>query len=116
MTLWEVSAEMARLYDLAKVVRSKNSGPFEITLDALFDDPAVYERVKRSGVINKELIAKLYHVPVSHVTTLAFFDPACGFKATFARRVSSGTCLDSDVYGAQQHVPLAQVEIPDEIK
>ena len=56
MTLWEVSAEMARLYDLAKVVRSKNSGPFEITLDALFDDPAVYEWVKRSGVITKELI------------------------------------------------------------
>ena len=105
---------MARLYDLAKVVRSKNSGPFEITLDVLFDDAMIYEHVKRSGIITKELIARLYHVPVEHVTTLVFFDPACGVKATFARRVSSGTSLDSDVYGAQQHVPLANVEIPDE--
>ena len=104
---------MARLYDLASVVRSKNSGPFEITLDALFDDPAVYERVKNSGVITKALIARLYHVDESQVTTLVFFDLACGFKATFARKISSGTSLDRDVYGAQQHTPLANVEIPD---
>ena len=31
-----------RLYDLARVLRSKNSGPYEITLDILFDDPANY--------------------------------------------------------------------------
>lgn len=104
---------MARIYDLAKVVRSKNSGPFEITLDALFGDRETYEHVKNSGIITKELIARLYCVPVENVTTLVFFDPALGFKATFARKTSSGTCLDRDVYGAQQHVPLANVEIPD---
>lgn len=104
---------MARLYDLATVVRSKNSGPFEITLDALFDDPKVYQKVKDSGIITRELISKLYHVPVSDVTTLVFFDTACGLKATFARKTSSGTCLDRDVYGAQQHIPLAEVNIPD---
>ena len=104
---------MARLYDLASVVRSKNSGPFEITLDALFDDPVIYERVKHSGVITKELIAELYHVDISKVTALVFFDPACGVKATFSRKSSSGTSLDRDVYGAQQHTPLANVEIPD---
>ena len=27
-----------RLYDIAKVIRSKNSGPFQITLDVLFED------------------------------------------------------------------------------
>ena len=104
---------MARMYDLAKVVRSKNSGPFEITLDALFGDEETYARVKNSGIITKELISALYHVPVSDVTTLVFFDPALGFKATFARKTSSGTSLDRDVYGAQQHIPLANVEIPD---
>ncbi len=104
---------MARLYDLASVVRSKNSGPFEITLDVLFDDPVIYERVKHSGVITRELIAELYHVDISKVTALVFFDPACGFKATFSRKISSGTSLDRDVYGAQQHTPLANVEIPD---
>ena len=31
-----------KLYELAHVLRSKNSGPFAVTLDILFDDPAVY--------------------------------------------------------------------------
>jgi len=106
---------MARLYDLAQVVRSKNSGPFEITLDVLFDDPELYKKVRDSGLISRELISKLYHVPVDRVTTLVCFDAACGIKATFSRRVSSGTCLDTDVYGAQQHMPLADFDIPDSI-
>ena len=29
--------EKKKLYDIAKIIRSKNSGPFEITLDILFD-------------------------------------------------------------------------------
>ncbi len=32
----------ARLYDLAKVLRSKNAGPFELTLDIMFDDTPYY--------------------------------------------------------------------------
>ena len=36
---------MQRLYELTKVLRSKNSGPFEITLDILFDNPQTYRRV-----------------------------------------------------------------------
>ena len=38
-----------KLYDAAKVIRSKNSGPVSITLDVLFDDPKRYEQVKGMG-------------------------------------------------------------------
>lgn len=100
-----------KLYDLASVLRSKNSGPFSITLDALFSDRAVYETVKNSGVITKETIAGLYGITPERVTQLVFFDAALGFKVTFDRKISSGTCLDSDVYGAQQHAPLGELEI-----
>lgn len=105
--------EMAgkRLYDLAKVIRSKNSGPFSITLDALFEEKEVYEAVKRSGVITRERIAALYGLSPEMITQLVFFDAAQGFKVTFDRKISSGTCLDSDVYGAQQHVPLGELRI-----
>ena len=34
-----------RLRDLAKVIRSKNSGPFEITFDVIFAESAPYELV-----------------------------------------------------------------------
>lgn len=42
---------MQRLYELTKVLRSKNSGPFEITLDILFDNPQTYRRVLDSGAV-----------------------------------------------------------------
>lgn len=100
-----------RLYDIAKVLRSKNSGPFEITLDVLFDNPDYYHRIKESGIINRELIARLYHIDPQRISHLVFYDPAMGFKITFARTVSSGTCYDTDVYGAQQHAPLAELMV-----
>ena len=34
------------------------------------------------------------------------------FKATIPRLVPSGDVGDTDVYGAQQHAPLLDVEIP----
>jgi hypothetical protein len=103
---------MDRLVDLAKVLRSKNSGPFEITLDVLFDDRDAYERVKSSGVLTKATLAKLYSLREDEFTQLVFFDSALGIKATFHRRISSGTVGDRDVYGAQQHAPLMALEIP----
>lgn len=100
-----------KLYDAAAVLRSKNSGPFEITLDALFADAVMYNRIKASGLINKESVSKLYNIEPESITNIVFFDQALGFKITFARKVSSGTFLDRDVYGAQQHAPLMELEV-----
>lgn len=99
------------LYALAKVIRSKNSGPFQITLDALFDSEENYARVKNSGLICPEKIAELYRIEPERIQDIVFFDTALGFKITFDREISSGTCGDRDVYGAQQHIPLAMLEV-----
>lgn len=99
------------LYELASVIRSKNSGPFQITLDVLFEDKDIYAKVKGSGQITKENIARLYQMDVSRIREVVFFDPALGFKITYDRTVSSGTAFDRDVYGAQQHIPLAGISI-----
>ena len=102
---------VAKLGDLAKILRSKNSGPFEITLDCLFDQPHYYERIKQSGLITKANIAKLYQVNEEQIHHLVFFDQALGFKVTMARDISSGSVGDRDVYGAQQHTPLLALEV-----
>jgi hypothetical protein len=102
---------MTTLYELAKVVRSKNTGPFELTLDVLFDSKEKYKRVKKSGAITKERICKLYAIKPEQLYHLVFFDQALGFKITIAREVSSGSVGDRDVYGAQQHAPLMGIEI-----
>jgi len=100
-----------RLYDLAKVIRSKNSGPFQITLDVLFDNRRLYVYVKDSGAVTAGRIAALYDFPPQRIQSIVFFDTALGFKITFDREISSGTCGDRDVYGAQQHIPLAELRV-----
>lgn len=100
-----------KLYHAAKIIRSKNSGPFSITLDVLFDEKEKYEAVKDSGIINKETISQLYHIEKEAITQIVFYDPAQGFKVTFDRKISSGTCFDTDVYGAQQHAPLGELVV-----
>ena len=103
---------MTRLCDMARVLRSKNSGPFEVTLDILLPDEASYLRVLHSGLLTKENVAALYHVPESWICTLATMDAAYGIKITMLRSISSGTVGDWDVYGAQQIAPLMNLMIP----
>lgn len=100
------------LRDLAKVVRSKNSGPFEITFDVIFDDVPVYERVKQSGVLTEALICGLYNVTQDDIVTFMFFDPARAFKLTLKRSWAQGSVGERDTFGAQQHAPLLTIEIP----
>lgn len=97
---------MKSLYEVAKVLRSKNAGPFSITLDILFNSKSEYEAVKKANIITKESIAKAYKIREEEITELVYFDQALGIKATYNRQVSSGTAGDRDVYGAQQHAQL----------
>lgn len=103
---------MTKLKDLAKVCKSKNAGPFEVTIDVMFETREIYDRVVKSGVINEALFAKLYGVDAKDVLYTPY-PAALALKGTIPRRVSSGDVGDTDVYGAQQHAPLLDVEIPD---
>lgn len=102
---------MKRLSQIAKACKSKNAGPFHVTLDIMFDDAALFERVRATGVVRAELIAALYGVAVADVQ-FTEYSPALAWKATIPRRIPSGAVGDTDVYGAQQHAPLLNIEVP----
>lgn len=103
---------MTKLRDLAKVIRSKNSGPFEITFDIIFSDAAPYQRVKASNVLTRELVCSIYGVPLEDIIAFMFFDPALAFKFTLRRGWSQGSIGERDTFGAQQYAPLMDIEIP----
>lgn len=105
---------MAKLRDLAKVVRSKNAGPYEITFDIMLPDEESYRRVKESGVLGEKLICELYHVQPEDIVAHMFFDPALAYKFTLKRppRSLQGSIGENDTFGTQQHAPLLDVEIP----
>jgi hypothetical protein len=99
------------LVSLAQFVRSKNAGPFRLTLDIVFRQKHDYELVRDSGVISPEAIAGLYGIDVDDITDFVTFDPGKAIKITMKRRVSSGAPGDTDVYGAQQHAPLLSIMV-----
>jgi len=101
------------LRDLAKVIRSKNAGPFEITFDVIFEHAEQYARVKKSGALAPERICALYRVPAEDIVTHMFFEPARAFKLTLRRRWAQGSVGERDTFGAQQHAPLLDVVIDD---
>lgn len=99
------------LRELAKVVRSKNAGPFEITFDVIFDNLAIYEQVKASGALTVEKLCRLYSVESDQVVTFMFFDPAKAFKMTLKRSWAQGSVGERDTFGAQQHAPFLDIEV-----
>lgn len=103
---------MATLAELTNVLRSKNAGALLVTLDLMFEDEATYERVRDSGVLTDTLIADLYSVSQNEVSIIPY-DVAKAIKITVPRLVPSGSFGDTDIYGAQQHAPLLNIEIPD---
>ncbi|MCQ4082360.1 DUF4387 domain-containing protein [Streptomyces sp. RB6PN25] len=98
--------------ELTDVIRSKNAGPFELTLDVVFTEHAQYELVKRESLLTRGRVAELYGVPPDDVAEPVFYDPARAVKITMRRPLVSGDVGDTDVYGAQQHAPLLSLRLP----
>lgn len=99
-----------KLAECADILRSKNAGPFCLSIDLLFVDKANYEKVKKSGVLSVDTVSKLYQVDPDKVK-INFFDSANGIKVAFPREYCCGCYEDNDCYGAQQHMPLMDLEI-----
>lgn len=101
-----------KLAELAKTIRSKNAGTDKITFDIIFRERAEYELVKKSGVLSKAKMAKLYNIPESRITDFVEFDPAFAIKFTLLRERPSGSPGDPDIFGAQQYAPLLDIAVP----
>jgi Domain of unknown function (DUF4387) len=97
--------------DLAAHVRSKNAGPFWMTLDVFLDSDESYNLLMASGVLDRETVAALYLVEPDDVQI--FLVPSLRvIKISFPRRVVAGSFTDRDQHAGQQHVPLAQLRVP----
>jgi Domain of unknown function (DUF4387) len=103
---------MAKLGDLARLIRSKNAGPFMLTFDVMFETDEAYRKVRDSQVLTKKSFAALYAVPEEEVL---FFehDAAKAIKISIPRPYVQGSREDGDAYGGQQHAPLVDLDVPD---
>jgi len=94
------------LPSIADVIRSKNAGPYELTLDILFSSREWFERARDAAAINEAVICELYRITPDKIINIVAFEPANAIKITIQRPICSGDPGETDVYGAQQHAPL----------
>lgn len=99
-----------KLWEMTRLIRSKNAGPFELTFDIIFKNQAGYEKVRDAQTISARWIASTYGVQEAKVKVIEY-PAANAIKVTIPRPVISGDILDSDVYGGQQHGPFVDLEI-----
>jgi Domain of unknown function (DUF4387) len=101
---------VTRLRDLASLIRSKNAGPFVLTVDILFDSDETYNAVVSAELFTQEHIASLLRIPGDEVRFVPY--PAGrAVKVSFPRYTVAGSPDDTDVAGGQQYAALVDLEL-----
>ena len=97
---------MKKLIDYTKILRSKNAGPLFITFDLIFNTKEDMEYVEQK--LKKSDISKAYGVDEGKIDIISY-GVVNSIKITFPRKNISGSLADNDIYGCQQHMPLANI-------
>jgi hypothetical protein len=122
------------LTDIAPIIRSKNSGPYEITLDVVFSSGSIYNIIKDSSLLTPSMVASLYHIEEEQIIWCGFFDQAMAWKCTIPRYreevgdsvagnergvrkvVPNGGFMETDVHASQQYAGLLSLELGSEVR
>jgi hypothetical protein len=101
---------MARLDELVLKVRSKNAGPFWLTIDIFCGSVDVFERISRA--LPSDRVAGLFDQPTQNIKRFEIPDLNV-IKFSFPRPAVQGSRFDRDMHGAQAANLLADLEIAD---
>jgi uncharacterized protein DUF4387 len=84
------------------LIRSKDAGPFMLTIDLFFADEHSRRAFLAAGVFNADRIGSLYGVDPADVRIFDLPDIGA-MKISFPRPVVSGDFGDTDITGGQQY-------------
>lgn len=101
---------MPKLHEVCRHIRSKNAGPFWITLDLSFVDAQAYRRHVCAPALQAASIAALYGVDASLVRRYEVDDLQV-LKISYPRKHPQGGVVERDMHGGQQYVRLVDVEL-----
>ena len=97
-----------RLGDYAYKVRSKNAGPFWVTIDVFCGDAARFKAIR--AALKTEAVAALYDQPRQMLKRFEIAD-IHAIKFSLPRPVVQGSRYDRDMHGAQYAVLLAELDL-----
>ena len=101
---------MTRLKDICAKLRSKNAGPYWITVDIFFRDRASFEACAGAPALSREAVGLLLGVPA--VAMKRFELPELlVLKFSYPRAEPQGGAIERDMHGGQQYVRLLELEV-----
>ena len=99
---------MARLGEVVEKVRSKNAGPFWLTIDIFCGDAETYQSI--DARLATSTIADLLHQPEENLKRFSM--PSLNVvKFSLPRPHVQGSRLDRDMHGAQWAILLEELEL-----
>ena len=101
---------MPKLKDVCRYVRSKNAGPFWVTIDIFFDDDEAYRRHRDDPAISAAAAARLYGVEIDQVRRFEI-DTLSAIKMSYPRSRPQGGVLERDMHSGQQYAPLLDLDL-----
>lgn len=99
---------MPRLRDVCDHIRSKNAGPFWITVDLFFPDQDALLLYRDADALQVAAIAALFGSDPARVKRFVVPDLAV-MKFSYPRRTPQGGVEERDMHGGQQYVRLLDV-------
>ena len=101
---------MATVETAAKYVRSKNAGPFWMTIDIFCENKKQFELFKISDNFTKENIAARYATDPDKVK-MFFVDDLNTIKISVPKEKPSGYRYERDMHSGQQYYQLLDLEL-----
>lgn len=101
---------MPKVSEVCRHVRSKNAGPFWITLDLWFPDDDAFARHRHAPALQPPAVGALYGVDPAQVKCFALPELRV-LKISYPRHRPQGGMVERDMHGGQQYVRLLDVEL-----
>ncbi len=101
---------MVKLRDVCRNIRSKNAGPFWVTIDIFFDGPESFQRYSEHDALGQEALGRIFGVDPALVKRfpVASLDMV---KLSYPRTSPQGGVLERDLHAGQQFVRLLPIEL-----
>ena len=101
---------MKTIRQLSKYVRTKNAGPFWITIDIFCDEDSSFQKLCESKTICPQTFADLFHT--SPASVKIFEIPSLRvIKISVPRELPQGHRYESDMHAGQQYVKILDLKI-----
>ena len=101
---------MAKVRDVSRHVRSKNAGPFWVTIDLFFDSPETFNKYSQCDALGATLFESLYGADPTHVKRIPV-ESLNMIKISYPRVSPQGGIVERDMHCGQQFIRLLDVEL-----